>query len=217
MKCLNNATISNIDVIDSAESSSGKTLRQMVLELKNRAGERLFTSIDLSWNQSGYTLFWPLKYNEEGLTAVSHLSATLHKTHGDCVRKLLSEEENKKIDTTTWVEGIPYTKDDEELDELFNNSESLAWFDLSLLKENEETNAPENSIPQNSVPLQLFNDDDTVSTFQRNLQSGQNSSTAQTRCSEDTSLTHQTVESRISVMEQSIQSIQKILWKNSQK
>ena len=86
MKCLNSTTISNIDVIDSAESLSGKTLRQMILELKNRAGERLFTSIDLSWNQSGYTLFWPLKYDKEGLTVVFHLSSMLHKMHINCVK-----------------------------------------------------------------------------------------------------------------------------------
>ena len=112
-------------------------MRQMILAIKNKEGEQLFTSVDLSWNHSGYTLFWPRKYDEEGLTAVSNLSATLHHTHGDCVKKLLSDEEIQKINNTEWRNGVPYTKDEEELDDLLQDSEDLTWFDLSLLKEDD--------------------------------------------------------------------------------
>jgi hypothetical protein len=67
----------------------------MIMALKNKEGDALFVSFDKAWENNGYSLVWPLLYEEEARTESSHLSSFLHKCHGDVVFKLLSVEEQE--------------------------------------------------------------------------------------------------------------------------
>ena len=115
---------------------------------------------------------------------------------------MLSVKEQELVISTEWQDGIPLTKEDRDLEDVIEEGSHAKWFDLSLLNKKEEA-IPDPILPEQTTPrINLFQDDDTVSTFLNKSNSNQTTSVFQD------DLTHNTIDSWLSVVERSVNSLQ---------
>ena len=116
--------------------------------------------------------------------------------------KLLSVDEQEFVRSTEWKDGTPITKEDRDLEDVIAEGSHAKWFNLSLLNEKEEE-IPDPILPDQTTPrTNMFQDDYTVSTFLNQSNASRTPSVFQD------DLTQNTMDSRLSVVERSVNSLQ---------
>ena len=147
--------------IDSPATDDGKTIREMIMDIKNVDGESIFSSIDRKWNGQGYNFSYHPKFGDEGPVTIRGLYPRLHHNYGDRINRFFTpsavmEGKNMTYDPITQAVS---SMADETINDLMD-----ADPDMEFIPE-EETETDK------MVFEKIRNEDDSVSTFNKSKRS----------------------------------------------
>ena len=148
--------------IDSPISTvEGKTIRQLIMELKTTKGQTMFVAIEKSWQ--GEQVAWAKrKYNEEAEKYTSHMAAWLVKWHGDGIFAKLDPDVQKMVKSVVWKNNLPLYPEEVEIEDA--STMKIDW--LIDIKELEMTGVDDKSITMDDVSVVSFGSQSFFSTTQ---------------------------------------------------
>ena len=210
-QCVQSTSCDGIDHLDQKNTALKKTLRQLILGLKDAH----FINVDLNWTRSSFAILYPKKYEQTAKDKIANLGAYLHKEYGDAILSSLPVETQQVISEVTWDPdtGRPLLKLDRELDDILQDGKTLEYVDISLLT---STNERPTSVPASDTFVPQL-DTTSVSTFgtatpQRQTKA---SATINTPATPDTDTTtvvsSMTMETKMSHLETRFDKIEDIL------
>ena len=203
---------SGIEHLDIKNTSTRKTLREMIMGLKDSH----FINVDLNWKQDSYQIIFPKKYDTTARGIIAHLAAYLHKTYGDAILTSLPAETQKLVSATAWDdEGNPVSVVDKELDDILAEDDDLDFVDISFLQTENQNEKRIPVTPEISSKFIPKLDTDSVSTFktyQPNMEISPDKSELTDRSSDNhTTVSAITLDSRMSNMEHEVHKISTLL------
>ena len=138
--------------IDSPISTvEGKTIRQLIMELKTKKGQTMFVAIEKSWQ--GEQVAWAKrKYHEEAEKHTSRMAAWLVKMHGDGIFAKLDPDIQKVVKSVVWKNNLPLHPEEVEIEDA--STMKIDW--LIDIKELETTGVDDKSITIGDVPVATF-------------------------------------------------------------
>ena len=216
-KCVDSMAVSGIDHLDQRNAKLKRTLRELIVGLS----EAHFLNIDLNWRRDSFSILFPKKYEDIARDRIANLGAYLHKAYGDAILPSLPAETQELISTLEWDEktGRPISALDRELDDIITHGNEIEFVDLSILEEDKVATRPSIAEPSQSFTPKL--DQTSVSTF-GTIKATPNTSPDKTSKSSPwtgdsesvvSSMTMETIDSRISRMESGFNSINTLLEK----
>ena len=140
--------------IDSPISAlEGKTIRQLIMELKTDGGDAMFIAIERSWQ--GEQIAWTKKkHHKEAEKCTSHMAAWLVKLHGNSIIAKLDPEIQKMVKTVVWRDNLPLHPEEVEIEDA--SKMKIDW--LIDVKELEMTGVDDKSITMDDVSIGSFGD-----------------------------------------------------------
>ena len=215
-KCVDSMVCVGIDHLDQRNSSLKKTLRELIVGLPDAH----FLNIDLNWRRDAYTILFPKKYEDIARDKIANLGAYLHRAYGDAILLSLPADTQEIIANTEWDEtnDRPVSLLDKELDDILNQGDEIEFVDLSIL-EAQNTNRPDVLQPAQKFVPQL--DTTSVSTFGTMAVAGTANAVTPLKtpdCDDDnrstvSAMTMETMDSRMSKMENGFGAMQMLLQK----
>ena len=208
-KSITAADCEDVDYLDVRNVTLDKTLRQLILSLPNSH----FINIDQKWNKSGFQILFPTKYEDNAKNMAAHLGTYLHRQHGDAILPSLSVNTQEKIHNTLWDSDLnrPVSKLDQELDGFLEEGDNLEFVDISLLTDS----TPSRPIISPSATFTPQLDTNSVSTFGARVHSQPSPYLTQpnppTETDQNTAMSGLTIESRMTTVEDGIQSMNQLL------
>ena len=163
-KAVASTTTYSLTCLDQKRMTKKLSAREMILNLVLPSlNKKVFISIEEHWSGNGHVIFFPQKYERECNDVIAHLGAYLDKNYGTDAKRFLTEEEKVKVSETIWDKetGAPITKSDKEMDDTFDLTGQIDWFDISVMMRGNET---QNLININNDD-DTFNDMDSTSTW----------------------------------------------------
>jgi len=138
--------------IDSPISTvEGKTIRQLIVELKTKEGQTMFVAIEKSWQ--GEQVAWAKrKYHAEAEQHTSHMAAWLVKLHGDGIFAKLDPDIQKVVKSVVWKNNLPLYPEEVEIEDA--STMKIDW--LIDIKELETTGVDEKSITMDDMSVVTF-------------------------------------------------------------
>ena len=138
--------------IDSPISTAeGKTIRQLIMELKTKKGQTMFVAIEKSWQ--GEQVAWAKrKCHEEAEKCTSHMAAWLVKLHGDGIFAKLDPDVQKIVKSVVWKNNLPLCPEEVEIEDA--SAMKIDW--LIDIKELEMTGVDDKSITMDDVSVVSF-------------------------------------------------------------
>ena len=209
-KCVISTPCDGIEYLDTPNKALKKTLRQLVLGLKDSH----FINIDLNWSRSSFSILYPKKYEEISKEKIANLGAYLHQQYKDPILHSLTAAAQEDISEVIWDKntGRPLSKLDRELDDIIKQGDDLDYVDISLI-----TVIPERpiAIPPSDTFIPNM-DTESVSTFGTVKPPAKLSTASLSQPSpapEDvgTVISAMTIDTRVSNMETRFDNIEKML------
>jgi len=138
--------------IDSPISTvEGKTIRQLIMELKTKEGQTMFVAIEKSWQ--GELVAWAKrKYHAEAAQYTSHMAAWLVKLHGDGIFAKLDPDIQRVVKSVVWKNNIPLYPEEVEIEDA--STMKIDW--LIDITELETTGVDEKSITMDDMSVGTF-------------------------------------------------------------
>ena len=138
--------------IDSPISTlEGKTIRQLIMELKIKEGNTMFVAIERS-SQGEQVVWAKRKYHEEAEKCTSHMAAWLVKLHGDGIIAKLDPDAQKIVKTVVWRDNLPLHPEEVEIEDA--SKMKIDW--LIDIKELEMTGVNDKSIAMDDASVGSF-------------------------------------------------------------
>ena len=139
----------------------GKTIRQLIMDLKTEKGETIFIAIERSWQ--GEQVAWAKrKYKEEAEKYSSYMAAWLVKLHGEGIIAKLDPDVQKIVKTVEWRDNIPLYPEEVEVKDA--SKMKIDW--LIDIKELETTGVDDKSVAMDNVSIGSFGSQSFFSTTQ---------------------------------------------------
>ena len=138
--------------IDSPISTvEGKTIMQLIMELKTTKGHAMFVAIERSWQ--GEQVAWAKrKHNEEAEKHTSHMVAWLVKLHGDGIIAKLDPDVQKIVKTAVWRDNLLLHTEEVEIEDA--SKMKIDW--LIDIKELEMTGVDDKLIAMDDASVGSF-------------------------------------------------------------
>ena len=138
--------------IDSPISDlQGKTIRQLIMDLKTKDGETIFIAVETNWQ--GEQVAWAKrKYKEDAELYSSHMAAWLVKLHGDCITAKLDPEIQTLVKKVVWRNNVPLYPEEVEIEDA--SEMKIDW--LIDIKELETMADDDKSIAMDDVSIGSF-------------------------------------------------------------
>ena len=154
--------LNEFEEIDSPISAlDNKTIRQLIMDLETESGEKIFTTIERSW-QGDLTAWVKRKCKAEAEVFTTHMAAWLVKLHGSSIMTKLDPDIQKIVKTVEWREGVPLYPEEAETEDA--SKIELDW--LIDIKELELARGDDKSVTMDDITIGLFGDQSFFSTNQ---------------------------------------------------
>ena len=149
---LSDFKLPDFEEIDSPISSlQGKTIRQLIMDLKTEKGETIFITVERNWQ--GEQVAWAKRlYKKEAELYSSHMAAWLVKLHGDGVIAKLDPATQALVKKVEWRNDIPLYPEEAEIEDA--GEMKIDW--LIDMKELETNADDDNSIILDDASIGSF-------------------------------------------------------------
>ena len=109
--------LTDFEEIDSPiKKLENKTVRELIMNLKSKSGDKLFLAIERSWNGE-LTLWAKRKFKTEAETCSAYMAAWLANMHGDCIISKLDPDMQNLVKSVEWRDGMPLYPEEAEIED----------------------------------------------------------------------------------------------------
>ena len=144
--------LTDFQEIDSPISDlQGKTIRQLIMDLKTKDGETIFIAVERNWQ--GEQVSWAKRrYKEDAELYSSHMAAWLVKLHGDCIIAKLDPDIQALVKKVVWRDNVPLYPEEAEIEDA--SEMKIDW--LIDIKDLETTANDDKSIAMDDMSVGSF-------------------------------------------------------------
>jgi len=95
-----------LDIPISGELYNGASLRQLILQMKNRHGQKIFMSVNRNWNGSGYVLSFPTLYRTDAQHRASYMAKYLAMEYSERIYSRFSTAACAIAESMEWDDAL---------------------------------------------------------------------------------------------------------------